>query len=171
MRLPLLVLIACFLPRIAHAESDRSPKPASPGVALALAAGATAAGGGMLLLASESEDDRIVVGATLVSGALYVVGPSAGHLYVGETGEAVGMSLIRAASVGVAYFGFTRMLDDCENRTCGERHGEFILLGGVGVWTVATVYDLIDAPRAAARANARMTIVPTGTGLAIAGSF
>lgn len=171
MRLTWVFVLACFCPALAHADSDRSRQPASPGVALGLGAGATAAGGLMLVLASESSDDRIVVASTLVGAGLLIVGPSAGHLYVGESGEAVGMSLVRGGAGAIFYYGVTRMLDDCAESNCGERNSEWIMLGGVGLWTAATVFDLVDAPRAATRANARTTIAPTGNGMAVSGVF
>jgi len=83
----------------------------------------------------------------------------------------VGMSLLRAGSAALFYAGFTRTIDDCASETCGDNHGELMMLAGLGVWSAAAVYDMIDAPRAAARANARFTIGPIGAGMALAGTF
>jgi hypothetical protein len=167
----LIVVAALLVPALARADSDRSPRPASPGIAFGLSTGATAAGGLLLVLATESSDDRVAVASTLIGGGLLVVGPSAGHLYVGESGEAVGMSLLRGGALALAYAGFTRFFDECEGSYCDDQTGELMMLGGVGLWTAAAVYDMIDAPRAAARANARIAVTPTGNGIAISGTF
>lgn len=175
MRLFALVLLACVvIPRAARADEERAPEPASPGIALALATGMTGAAGVVYLVAAEADDDRVKVASVLTATTLMVIGPSAGHLYAGDSGEAVGMSLVRAGGLGVAFYGFSRMVDDLDDcaEACGD-HGLLVAVGGLGIWSAAAIYDLIDAPRAAARANARrrMSIVPTGTGLAVAGRF
>jgi hypothetical protein len=131
----------------------------------------TAAGGLMLVGASETADEYAVVPATVIGTTLLVVGPSAGHLYAGDSGEAVGMSLVRGGAAALFYVGLTRLIDSCESDSCDDGKSEYMMLGGLGLWTAAAVYDMIDAPRAVARANARMAVTPTGNGIAIAGTF
>jgi hypothetical protein len=175
MRFASLVVVvaatALCVPALARADSDQAPLPASPGIAFGLATGSTAAGGLLLVLATESSDDRVVVASTLLGGGLLVVGPSTGHLYAGDSGEAVGMSLLRGGAVGLFYVGFTRVFEDCDGEVCDDDKGMLMMLGGVGLWSAAAIFDMIDAPRAAARANARIAVTPTGNGIALSGTF
>jgi hypothetical protein len=167
----LVVVAVMFVPALAHADSDREMVPVSPGIAFGLATGSTAAGGLLLILATESSDDRVVVASTLLGGGLLVVGPSTGHLYAGDSGEAVGMSLLRGGAVGLFYVGFTRVFDECDGEVCDDDKGMLMMLSGVGLWSAAAIFDMIDAPRAAARANAHIAVVPTGNGIALSGTF
>jgi hypothetical protein len=117
-----------------------------------------------------------------------LIGPSAGHLYAGETSHAVKMSALRIGALATFLLGLVPVISANDSRCgdCGPQPSNDNLLpklalaaGGVGL-VVATLYDLADAPRAARRANLRAfqlvpTAVPTSTGMApgavLAGRF
>lgn len=89
------------------------------------------------------------------------VGPSAGHIYAGEWGHAVGWSLFRAATstVGGAIALAAALHGDCEDGppgACDTSTGTVLLGAGLLLAAGASaVYDFVDAPRAAERANQR----------------
>lgn len=122
--------------------------------------------------------------------ALIIIGPSAGHLYAGEKGHALGMSLLRTAAIATIVIGAIDDLagnvecpaysstpgiypgDGCS--TNQQNYGSAIAMTGGLVLIAATAYDIWDAHRAARRANERpssLAVVPTGTGFAVAGRF
>ena len=132
----------------------------SEGTATMLSLG-TPAAGFALIAASGSEDDSAGM-ATLGVIAL-LVGPSAGHIYAGETGHAVGMTLVRGAAALALLAGVIKATTvyavdcvDCSGSHYddGDDGSTLMWVGGISL-VAATVYDIIDAPRAARRRNAK----------------
>ncbi|MBX3162217.1 MAG: hypothetical protein KF773_40005 [Deltaproteobacteria bacterium] len=133
----------------------------SEGAATMWAIGATAIG--YLSLAASGRDDNAALGFLGTAGVL--VGPSAGHIYAGENGHALRMSLLRTGALTAFAIGLLRVavtpLDDCIS-TCNERdrewreyqrNGELLMLAGAATFVTSTIYDIIDASRAARRFN------------------
>ncbi len=142
----------------------------SESTATLLALGTTAAGFAAMYAAADSKIDGLGQAGALLA----LIGPSAGHIYAGENGHAVKMSLLRGAGVTVMMVGLLSMFSagkpcgDCvptnhdDNTTTGEK---MMIAGGL-TFAIATAYDLFDAHRAARRANERAqpkmwTLVPS----------
>ncbi|MBA2538873.1 MAG: hypothetical protein H0V17_04495 [Deltaproteobacteria bacterium] len=131
----------------------------SEGTATMLALGTTAAGFVLMAAGGQSGGD----GAITMGLLTLLVGPSAGHIYAGESGHAVGMTLVRGAALvafvaGVIKSTMVYGIDcvDCESSNSGDRDnaGTLMWVGGLS-FIAASVYDIIDAPRAARRRNAK----------------
>ena len=157
----------------------------SPSTAALLSVSATLAPVviGMALWSSGREGPGIIT-----IGAGLALGPSAGHVYAGEPLHAAGMIVLRSTA---AVLGPVLLLvssirsSDCQGSQCDtDKPGIALAVGLLIALPVLAVYDLIDAPRAAARANARhgasnVGLVPTVSvggpapnhGLALAGRF
>jgi hypothetical protein len=176
----LVVLVA--LRGDARAESQDSG-PRSERVAFALSTGSVIAGGALLLATTHLEPEGSIEVAALTSASvLLVVGPSAGHLYAGEPGHAAVTTLVRAGG-GLAFvIGMSQLLEACRDRSCADdRYGVYLIGGGLTIWATGAVIDMLDAPRAARRANRRLAVqvVPAlvgdtasrAPGLAIGGRF
>jgi len=132
----------------------------SEGTATMLSLGTTAAGFALLAAGGKSGGD-----GTMTLGLLtLLIGPSAGHIYAGETGHAVGMSLVRGAGLIAFVAGVVKATMvygasdcfDCDHYDSGNRDNAATLMwvGGLS-FVAATLYDIIDAPRAARRRNAK----------------
>jgi hypothetical protein len=106
--------------------------------------------------------------AAIGGGIVLAVAPSAGHIYVGQVDRVVGMSLVRAAGLGLQLAGTLQfaqgvaanfgLCDDdpkCETNHDNVGSGLIVMLAGAVVYTLGTALDLRDAPRAARRHNAR----------------
>ncbi len=154
----------------------------SPGVARALNLGA---GIGGLLIGTVTavavanlfgDDDRDTSAVALSAGMLVAgVGPSVGHFYAGEYGHGLIVSGVRVAAGTTAM-----MLAVYDARGAAATAG---FLGCIGVALALDVYDLVDAPDAARRANAKaraatgptVGLVPmplrAGAGAALVGAF
>ncbi len=163
-------------------------KPAkNPGTATLLSLGVTALGFGMFL--SALEDDDGWPAGWLGLGTM-LVGPSAGHIYAGESGHAVKMSLLRTAGLATLVWGAVEADSyeyDCYDYDyyCEEddNNGEAAMWIGGAVLVGATLYDFVDAGRSAQRANERQrrawTVTPSimggpagrSPGLALTGQF
>ncbi len=155
----------------------------NPGTAQLLAAGAT--GLGLLTFFAAADDNNEEL--ALVGAGLTLIGPSAGHIYAGENGHAVKMSLLRTGGLLTFIYGAVKAtagdcIDYCQETTNGE--GEAAMYLGGAVLVVGTLYDLYDSGRAARRFNEKaartLTVGPTmmssakgGTspGVALSGSF
>jgi hypothetical protein len=161
--------------------------------ATALAFGTTAAG--YVLAAAIANSDH-ETGAEAAM-ALMVIGPSAGHLYAGESGHALGMSALRAGGLVTFALGLLAVVatDNVEYGNCpggcgnvsDERNdhsfGAGMMIVGGTAFVVGTAYDLYDAHRAVRRANDKlvgamqftptMIRVPNGMapGMALTGRF
>ncbi|MGE0549036.1 MAG: hypothetical protein AB7O24_18755 [Kofleriaceae bacterium] len=168
----------------------------SPGVAKALSLGTTAAGFAVMiapLFADWSRDtNNGVVGVGL---AMTLVGPSTGHLYAGEIKRGLIMSALRAGTMGLTlYAGHHADFSDREciycnpddypadSETTKEKLANVTTVVSFAATAVLAIVDMVDAPKAARRANKRaaaertLTIVPhakpDGTaGLAVVGTF
>jgi hypothetical protein len=135
------------------------PERKSEGTATMLSLGTTAAGFAFLAAAGRQDSDS---GGLITLGlASLIIGPSAGHIYAGETGRAVGMSLLRGTGFLVFLAGVikatTVYASDCIDYCNYNEHddGEAMMWVGGLTFVAATVYDIIDAPRAARRRNAK----------------
>jgi hypothetical protein len=130
----------------------------SEGVATMLSIGATAAGFALISAGANNENG----GAMALGVGALMIGPSAGHIYAGENSHAVKMSLLRGGSFVVFMAGVLQLttasvdsecIDWCgpsnDERTKGER---MMWVGGL-TFVAATVYDILDASRAARRRN------------------
>jgi hypothetical protein len=140
--------------------ADAEPK--SEASATLLAIGATALG--YVALGGSGGDDNAALGFIGVAGAL--VGPSAGHIYAGENGHALKMSLLRTGAIAAVVAGMIRVMSsavddsDCLSDCSGDRawhdyqrNGEVMIYAGGITFVAATIYDIVDASRAARRYN------------------
>lgn len=115
--------------------------------------------------------------AGMVGGGLFLVGPTLGHVYAGDTWN-TGLA-IRLASGAVVLVGGAfalRCIGECSQSDHNAAAvGAVFASIGVLTYAGATLYEIGTAPEAAARYNRDhhldVTVVPTGTGLAIAGTF
>ena len=114
--------------------------------------------------------------------AAVFVGPSAGHIYSGERLHALGMTALRGAGAATFLVGVIKATVTYETDGGGTSHPERrdavpLMVLGASAFIGGTIYDLLDAHRAARRANheATIAIAPLATqhsvGLALAGSF
>lgn len=139
------------------------------------------------LLATLGSWGLMVGGARAGSAGLAVTGflgtllaPSTGHWYAHEAGLA-GLGL-RAAGVVTFVVGLREAIesdgcdDECE-RSSAPVGPSVLLLGGLGLYAVGTIYDLATSERSAKRHNAKLrwTVAPTvqhgATGLVLGGRF
>jgi len=156
----------------------------SPGVALGLSLAGTAAGYGALVAAGKTDSE----GLAWVGLAGIVVGPSLGQIYAGETGRAVGHSLLRLGAGSVMVYGAMLTIFDCwddESGECDGSAGPVLMIGGAVVGIGSTVYSIVDSANAAERHNAelkrrRFVLTPapvvgpdhsTGLGMQLGASF
>lgn len=148
-----------------------------------LAIGTTALGLGMIAAAAEDGND----GLGFAGLAVGLIGPSAGHIYAGENGHALRMSLLRAAGFATLIYGIIESesaydcIDYCYEDTRND--GETAMWVGGAVLVGATLYDFYDAGRAARRFNEKQQrsymVAPTmmssggrtSPGFALSGQF
>jgi hypothetical protein len=136
----------------------------SEGTATMLSLGTTALG--LALIAGAANDNHGDGMATLGLITL-MVGPSAGHFYAGETGHAVGTSLLRGGAFLAFVVGVIKATSvaavgadcfDCSSGSSYERDrrdGERLMwIGGLS-FVALSIYDIIDGPRAVRRRNER----------------
>ena len=182
------------LPLTARAQpgiTDPTPPPStsadqngdrSPAVALGLSLGGTAVAYGALFAAAEADSEAL---GWVAFGGM-IVGPSLGHFYAGEVGRGLGHSGIRLGAAGIFVAGAMVAFSDCfftEEDECEGSAGPAIMIGGAVLGVGSTIYSIVDAPRAARRANAakhRVLITPapvvgpersTGFGLQLGSTF
>lgn len=118
------------------------------------ALGTTALGAVMIYAAAERESPELGI----LGIGVTIVGPSMGHVYAGETGRAVKMTLLRTAGVALFAYGASeegqyRCADYCVEEDNSD--GELMMLVGGAVAIGSALYDIYDAPRAARRTNAK----------------
>ncbi|MCE9579515.1 MAG: hypothetical protein K8W52_40715 [Deltaproteobacteria bacterium] len=183
MRPALTLVVLAALARAAVAQPDRSaPAPKRTGIARALSIGGTALGAGLVAYTIAADPDQPALAA--VGVGMLVVGPGTGHVYAGAYGHAIASSAIRLGGVGLLGVGYvaSHNLSKC---ACDEKDptaGRALMATGAIALLGATIWDLVDAPRAVRRANARArdlaitpTIVPAPhgalPGVAITGTF
>jgi hypothetical protein len=137
-----------------HVEVDGAYR--SPRAATLLAFGTTLASlafGGVLW---ETDHDRLSL-SVLATGLAF--GPASGHLFAGAYSHAVATSLLRGSVLVLGTFVVamsTIRSSDCQGSQCdasvpGVVSGGTLLASAFAL----AVYDLIDAPRSARRANAQ----------------
>jgi hypothetical protein len=118
--------------------------------------------GAVLLDVSSRGGDRVWWGGIATMALGLTVGPSIGHIYAGEYVHGWGMALLRAVTLTYgSYMAIASLVGngDCEDGppgSCDSHPGEWGLALGLLLITPATaIYDIIDAPSAARRANDR----------------
>lgn len=148
------------------------------GTATMLALGGTVLG--FVSLYAAGRTDSPALGWSGV--ALLVVGPSAGHIYAGESGHATKTSLLRVGGMLTAFVGLIALTSVAEcSDGCGGKSDQgnaeaMLWIGGI-TYASATLYDIIDASAAVRRANAKQarawritpTAVPASSGSPIPG--
>lgn len=124
----------------------------SSGTAMLWAIGTTVAGIALIGKAFDEESG----GLLLLGGALTLIGPSAGHIYAGESSHAVKASLLRAGGVVIFALGAAEAEDSyCDYDCYGESDdsGEAAMWIGGLIVVGSTLYDFYDAGRAVSRYN------------------
>jgi hypothetical protein len=179
--------------RYAPALGRPLPPRKDPGVALGLSLGITA--GGMAMMAIGGNLDSELGGGLATAGALaWFLGPSTGHAYAGRIGNP-GLAIRGVSALGgvVAIGGLVGCIagsgDDIDDHDhlgdddddCGVFAG--LLVASSISYLAGAVYEIVDAPRAARRHNARfgldVQVAPTvvggsgdrAPGLVVAGRF
>lgn len=173
-----LVLLA-LLATTAHAEDEppvRTPAraarvtpPKSAAVANTLSLGTTALGLGLMV----SGDDGAVIGGAVV----FFVGPTTGHWYAGN-GLNAGLGL-RVLGTGAMVYGLSQadLFSFGEDEDEDDNGGEAALVGGLALYGVGLLYELVTVSSAVADYNdAHQTAVAPivlrgGAGLAVGGRF
>ena len=144
--------------------------PKNAGTAVLLSLGMTAGGLG---LAALGDSERIPALSTAGS-IMFVVGPTAGHIYAGHAWNA-GLGA-RLAGAGVAMLGVVEAVGCIDG--CSSDRGNaaaVLLIGGGLLYVGGGLYEIATAGEAAHRYNREhgfeATVVPTGNGVALAGRF
>jgi hypothetical protein len=140
----------------AAAEPAATAEAPEPSTALAWSVGGTLLGGAVLAGTLETHH----LGPFLFGEAVFSLGPSAGHVYAGEIGHGAWVSALRVGAVALVDFGVGLSVS-CGingpggNPTCENDVPTYLIVGGLATVAGLTIYDWIDAPRAARRARAR----------------
>ena len=169
----MIVVAVLLASTTAHADGRKSAA-----VAEGLSVGGTLGGAALTLAGIEADSGPL----TLTGVGLLIVGPGAGHLYAGDADHSLLTSLIRLAGVGVIGYGLTKLSplqceDFCEDDQGDDTQAGLLMVGGAVTFLGATVWDVVDAPRAAHRHNLSLTptVLPAtdgrAPGLTLAGSF
>ncbi len=150
----LLVLPAVARAQPGMTEPVEDEEEKSPGIAVGLSLAGTAAGYGALIAAGNTDSSGLaIVGLTGI-----VVGPSLGQIYAGETGRAVGHSLLRLGAGSIMVYGAMLTVFDCwgdeEGGECDGSAGPALMIGGALVGIGSSVYSIVDSAHAADRHNA-----------------
>lgn len=136
--------------------------------ALELSVGGTVVGWSMFIAGFKMESGKVIALGAL--GTL--LGPSVGHWY-GGAAVTRGMGL-RLAGGAAAFYGFVRVAF-CETG-CSDKDG-YLMLGGALLYVVATLDDVITAPRRVRRHNEALElglapmVAPRAAGIALGGRF
>jgi hypothetical protein len=170
---------------LAEPSDPPQPEALSPRVGLALSLGSTAASYVMFgaVASADFGNNHLrdqILGAVAIGT---FAGPTLGHWYARRAGSP-GL-IARAVGVGLVYWGLSSF-DIAPCLACKDRDdrlGVAAVALGLGTYAVATVYDVIDAPRAVRRRNERVRGLPvrpligrglggnTSVGLALSGRF
>ncbi len=136
------------------APPPEPPAPAelvSPNTALGLSLLGTASIFGLAYIGEESDTDAVA----FLSLAALLAGPSLGQFYAGNSrGACTGFGL-RATGVGLMVTGALISLNQCFLQDCDGSPGLSLIVVGGAVIVGATIYSIVDAPRAARRTNRR----------------
>lgn len=170
MKTNVLVALSLF---VAPALAFATPQPAStpesgptPGTALALSLGTTlgaiAAGTGMILGGADADSAGVVVGGIGLITLGLMLGPSVGHFYVGGSRQfAIERSMLLVFVLGVA--ASELHFDDDPSGSGSSNIPAILGFAAVGGSIALAVYDIVNAPRAARRAQerrAKVTFAP-----------
>ena len=172
MRLVVIAVVLLAARAAAAGPADKEPSTAT-GIAIGswLGSLAVVAVGVAVVESNDGIDDDTAGYGVLVAGlGLAVVSPSSGHIYAGEHRHAAVTSGLRAGGLLLAGYGYRQFW--------AEGDGSAAIGIGAVVVVTATIYDLVDAPRAARRANRRAAVVPVVAakdgatpGLSLVGAF
>lgn len=116
-------------------------------------------------VAEDAPEGAPGVAAGVVASAALIVGPSAGHFYLGESWT-TGLTL-RIGGAGL--LGAMIVRDAQHPLGTGE-----LIVGGftaAGLIGVGMLWDLVTLPWATREANRRLAVTPTANGVALAGRF
>jgi hypothetical protein len=157
-----------------------------PAIALGLSLGVTAAGLALMAAAPPADESDLGDGMALAGLLAILIGPTTGHLYADRIVN-TGLGIRAAsASVGFVAFGGLAMCAFGDEDDDGDHCGWWALAaaGSSLVYAGGTVYEIVDAPRAARAYNRRhgldLTLAPTAVragdgseapGLVVAGAF
>ncbi len=174
----LLVTASLLVFSVAHAGPPVSDEK-SPQTALGLSAGVFAGGAIALVAARLAENESSGLRGTLAVAGLagIAIGPMLGHAYAGDawnTGLQIRLGSLAVVGVGAVVVVTSCLFKPSDPPGCGIGGG-LAVIGLFGL-AVGTVFEIVDAPAAARRANARhLQVIPTvGPGIAgasIAGQF
>jgi hypothetical protein len=147
-----------YQPRWAQPQPQLDLELKSSGEAMLWAIGTTVAAVATIG-ASFHEDSG---GLFLLGAGLMVIGPSAGHIYVGEGRHAVNASFLRAGGLLIFTLGVVdraTSISYCETESssfgdCDRGYGPVTWIGGLIV-AGSALYDIYDAGRAVNRYNDR----------------
>jgi hypothetical protein len=135
-----------------------------------------------------AHDDTVAVGGLVTLGLGLSFGPTIGYAYAGENLRGWGLGLLRLVGIGVgsAVIFSALISSSCDECSHSSSEDDAMVLGVVliGAALVSAVYDVVTAPNAARRANARhgltnLSLVPvaipgrasTSPGLSLIGRF
>jgi len=167
---------------ISISDPETPPPPTTPistekseGLATGLALGTTFGGLAMIVVGTSVRSGAL----ELLGGAAVFVGPSAGHIYAGEHGHAIGGTLLRFSGAVTFLYGLASDTIVAEGPREYSQHPSArpLMAVGAAVFLGATIYDMFDAHRAVRRANAETSFViaPMITartaGVAVTGRF
>jgi hypothetical protein len=158
------LIVLVLLARTAAAEEP--PEANSFWTAYAVTVGSTTLpiAAAVLVAGDETEGTRANT-AGIVATAALLVGPSAGHFYLGETWT-MGLTLRLGGAAVIGAMVLREQQAPLETGT--------LIVGGMsaaGLIGVGMLWDLVTLPSATRRANERLVLAPTTNGFAVAGRF
>lgn len=160
----LAAVVAAFLVVVSvstHAHADDAEAPPdhkSEATATEIALLTTVAGYGLMIGGARAEQG----GLSGTGAVLALIGPSAGHIYAGEGKHAVGGTLLRTGGLMIMAMGLiplTSAADEGAPNPNGTSHdndhsgGRTMVAVGAAIFIGSTIYDIVDASRAAERTN------------------
>jgi hypothetical protein len=154
-------LLACAVVTCLAANAARADEPPHrrPGKALRLSIGVPLLGAGITALGLGVQSDGVAAAGAIV----FVLGPSAGHVYAGEfltTGLGIRLAGAALFTLGAAQ-SFRCSPDLCQ----APGYSTPAIFAGMGVLAVGTIWDIVTAPGAADDYNARHAMAVTPTAL------
>lgn len=159
------IALAAVAPSLSFAQSpdDQTSGPTLPApklksglVATGLALGVTSAGIALGAVTESIDSDASSPASWIAYSMAYaalVAGPSAGHLYVGESRRFLAGTALRLVGLSAAVGGVYLVTEHDEG--AGFASGLVLSVTGGATFIGALGWDLFDAHRAAARANQR----------------
>ncbi len=155
------IVVVCFLAAPLSAAPAETVEPylsqtmeipyRSPSFALTLSlAGSIGLIGAGMAMDNSSSLESSGGMALIALGA--IVGPSAGHLYTGQTSRALWFSLGRAAALSGGFLG-AMVVGGGHGDETGETGAIVLAIAGGVTWLGLSLWDIVDAPRSAQRFN------------------